>query len=143
MFSTSVSPRKPSGRPCILSGSAPCFARRTGRFSSPSIASSPSAPPPKPPRARPSGCTTTTCGWCRRRCANCGRTSGSLSSITPISRRPTPSTSCPGAGRSSVACCSATTSASTFPARRRISSMSPPVSLRCGCSNGAPARRVT
>ena len=52
-------------------------------------------------RARRSGCTTTSCSWCRRCCARCGPTCGSASSCTSRSRRPSCSCSCRGARRSS------------------------------------------
>ena len=43
--------------------------------------------PRSPRRARPSGCTTTSCSWSRRCCASCGPTCGSASSCTSRSRR--------------------------------------------------------
>ena len=64
-------------------------------------------------RAPPSGCTTTSCSWCRRCCAPCDPTCGSASSCTSRSRRPSCSCSCRGAGRSSRGCSARTSSAST------------------------------
>ena len=51
----------------------------------------------RPPRAPPSGCTTTSCSSCRRWCASCARTCGSAGSTTSPSRRSSCSPSCPGA----------------------------------------------
>ncbi len=65
---------------------------------------SPRRPPTWPRRARPSGCTTTNCSWCRNCCAGSGRTCGSASSCTSRSRRSNSSCGCRGAPRSSTAC---------------------------------------
>ena len=46
-------------------------------------------------RAAPSGCTTTSCSWCRPWCASCARTCGSAGSTTSRSRRSSCSPSCP------------------------------------------------
>ena len=51
-----------------------------------------------PRRARPSGCTTTSCSWSRPCCASCARTCGSGSSCTSRSRRSSCSCGCRGAG---------------------------------------------
>ena len=78
-----------------------------------------------PPRARRSGCRTTSCSWCRRCCASCGPTCGSASSCTSRSRRSSCSCSCRGAPRSSRACSAPTWSASSCPAAPRTSSAWP------------------
>ena len=60
--------------------------------------------PRSPPRAPRSGCTTTSCSWCRRWSASCGPTCGSAGSTTSPSRRSSCSPSCPGAARWSRGC---------------------------------------
>ena len=87
------------------------------------------------PRAPPSGCTTTSCSWCRRCCARCDPTCGSASSCTSRSRRSSCSCSCRGAGRSSRGCSAPTSSASNRRAAPATSSRWP-----TGCSG---SRRAT
>ena len=53
-----------------------------------------------PRRARPCGCTTTSCSSCRRCCARCGPTCASASSSTSPSRRRSCSCGCRGASSS-------------------------------------------
>jgi HAD superfamily hydrolase (TIGR01484 family) len=66
--------KKRSGRSSSHFPTARNSARTTGNASSTSIACSPSRPRSRRPKAPRSGSTTTTCGWCRRSCARCGRT---------------------------------------------------------------------
>ena len=73
-------------------------------------------------RTRWSGCRTTSSSSCRRCCASSGRTCGSGSSCTSPSRRPSSTSSCPGATRSSRACSVPTWSVSSCPAAPRTSS---------------------
>ena len=74
-----------------------------------------------PRRARPSGCTTTSCTSCRRCCARCAPICASASSCTSRCRRRSCSCSCRGASRSSRACSAPTSSASSARSRRRTS----------------------
>ena len=55
----------------------------------------------RPPRTRPSGCTTTSSSWSRACSASCAPTCASASSTTSRSPATRSSPSCPGAGRSS------------------------------------------
>ncbi len=114
--STRASPTPPCGRSTTTSSPSRSSTASGGTPTSRSTSGSPSRPPRSPPRARRSGCTTTSCSWCRRCCASCGPTCGSASSCTSRSRRPSCSSSCRGAGRSSRACSAPTWSASSSPA---------------------------
>ena len=75
----------------------PRFRRRWCDATGGSTGGSP-RPPPRSSRraARSSGCTTTSCSWCRRCCASCGRTCRSAGSTTSPSRRWSCSPSCRG-----------------------------------------------
>ena len=86
---------------------------------------------------RRSGCTTTSCTWCRRCCARCGPTCASASSCTSRCRRRSCSCSCRGASRSSRACSAPTSSASSARSRRRTSCRSP-----AGSSTSTPTRTM-
>ena len=100
-------------------GSAPPSAMTTGRCTSRSTGCLQSAPPKKRRKTPWSGFTITICGWYRLIYARCGQTSPSPFSTTPTSRQPTCSTCCPGAEKSSAACCSVTTLVFIFPGRPR------------------------
>ena len=88
-------------------------------------------------RARPSGCRTTSCSWCRRCCASCAPTCGSASSCTSRSRRSSCSCSCRSAPRSCAGCSAPTWSASSSRWPRRTSSGWP------GTCSACAVRRAT
>ena len=69
--------------------------------------------PRSPPRARPSGCRTTSCSSCRRCCARRGPISRSATSTTFPSRHTGSTRSCRGDARCSRDCSAPTSSASS------------------------------
>ncbi len=76
--------------------------RSTGTGGRPTCGSTSGSPRRRrrwPPRAPRSGSRTTSCSWCRPRCASCGRTCASGSSCTSRSRPPSCSCSCRGGRR--------------------------------------------
>ena len=90
-----------SGRCTTTSSRRPATAACGGRPTSRSIGGSRMPRPPSPPRARPSGCRTTSCSSCRACCARPGRISRSATSTTFPSRHTVSTHSCPGVAR----CC--------------------------------------
>ena len=87
-----------------------------------STSGSPTPSPRWPPRARRSGCRTTSCSSSRGWSANSGPTCGSGGSTTSPSRRSSCSPSCRGARGSSRACSAPTSSASSARPTPRTSS---------------------
>ena len=85
-----------------------------------------------PPRAPGLGAGLPAPARARRCCASCDPTCGSASSCTSRSRRPSCSSSCPGAARSCRGCWARTWSASSCPAAPRTSSG--------WCGSGSPTR---
>ena len=111
---TRASPTPRSGRSTTTRSRPPVYKRRwreAYRRGQPAVR--PRPPPRSPTRARPSGCRTTSCNWCRRCSASCGPTCGSASSCTSRSRRSSCSCSCRAAPRSCAACSAPTWSASS------------------------------
>ena len=111
--STRASPTPPCGRSTTTWSPSRSSTASGGTPTSTSTSASPSTPPSGPRRTPPSGCTTTSCSWCPRCCASCAPTSGSASTCTSRSRRPSSSSSCRGAVRSSRDCSAPTWSASS------------------------------
>ena len=107
--------RAPCGRSTTTWSPSRSSTASGGTPTSRSTSGSPTRPPSSPTRARWSGCTTTSCSWCRRCCASCGPTCGSASTCTSRSRRPSCSSSCRGGARSSRGCSAPTWSASSCP----------------------------
>ena len=97
--STRGSPTPPCGRSTTTWWPSRSSTASGGTPTSRSTGASPTTPPTGRRRAPPSGCTTTSSSWSRRCCASCGPTCGSASSCTSRSRRPSCSSSCPGAAQ--------------------------------------------
>ena len=114
--STRGSPTPPSGRSTTTWWRSRSSTGSGGTPTSRSTGGSPTRPPTGPRRTPSSGCTTTSCSSSRRCCASSGPTCASASSCTSRSRRPSCSSSCRGAARSSRGCSAPTWSASSCPA---------------------------